>query len=75
MGAIDLEQIMPENPRPDVKETVRDIRSLVGQVIADGYGDCKLCGQRFHGDFGQVLQQLGEHGEIAHPGHEKEPGE
>lgn len=56
-----------EPPRTtEQAEIMQTIANTVKQVDDDGYGTCKLCGKRLHGDFGDVLQQLGEHGDVVH---------
>jgi len=62
-------KIIRKGPTKEARETMVDIINMVGQTVENGYGDCKLCGERFYGNFGEVLEQLGNHGEEKHQDH------
>ena len=64
-STVDITIVQPAQT-DEQAEIMDTIITTIRQVEHDGYGTCKLCRVRFYGEFGDVLEQLGEHGEAVH---------
>lgn len=50
------------------RETIDALKAIFDQAWRDGGARCRLCGEWFAGeDLGEMLENLGRHGEEKHP--------
>lgn len=52
----------------ETRATMGMIKKMFRKINRTGSAECRLCGHVVHGtNFGEILQKLGEHGDVAHP--------